>query len=86
MLQIRGGRGKSLESLEGESSGGCGGTSSFTGEWGRRCFEDGDITPTNECSNLVVIHQGGGTLPRPRALLKPRPQAKIAPTLCIHPQ
>ncbi|XP_066907168.1 uncharacterized protein ckn isoform X2 [Halyomorpha halys] len=84
--QIRGGRGKSLESLEGEpSTTGVGGTSSFTGEWGRRCFEDGDITPTNENSCLITLHQGGGTLPRPRALMKPRPQAKIAPTLCFQP-
>ncbi|XP_024084057.1 uncharacterized protein LOC106661088 isoform X3 [Cimex lectularius] len=83
-IQIRGGRGKSLESLEGGEEGNNGigvGTSSFTGQWnvgGRRCFEDGDITPTNE---VFPLHQGGGTLPRPRALLKPRPQAKIAPTL-----
>ncbi|XP_066907167.1 uncharacterized protein ckn isoform X1 [Halyomorpha halys] len=85
-IKIRGGRGKSLESLEGEpSTTGVGGTSSFTGEWGRRCFEDGDITPTNENSCLITLHQGGGTLPRPRALMKPRPQAKIAPTLCFQP-
>ncbi|XP_073976891.1 CRK like proto-oncogene, adaptor protein isoform X5 [Rhodnius prolixus] len=89
---IRGGRGKSLESLEGGDGDimvPVGGTSSFTGtgggssQWGgaRRSFEDGDITPTNE---VFPLHQGGGTLPRPRALLKPRPQAKIAPTLCFN--
>ncbi|XP_073976890.1 CRK like proto-oncogene, adaptor protein isoform X4 [Rhodnius prolixus] len=91
-LTIRGGRGKSLESLEGGDGDimvPVGGTSSFTGtgggssQWGgaRRSFEDGDITPTNE---VFPLHQGGGTLPRPRALLKPRPQAKIAPTLCFN--
>lgn len=86
-IQIRGGRGKSLESLEGEPFGRSGPMTSFTtftGEWGRRCYEDGDITPTNKCNTTILLHQGGGTLPRPRALLKPRPQAKIAPTLCIH--
>uniref|UniRef100_A0A0A9ZHV5 Caskin-2 n=1 Tax=Lygus hesperus TaxID=30085 RepID=A0A0A9ZHV5_LYGHE len=86
-IKIRGIRGKSLESLEGGeadcNSGVVGGTSSFTGagQWvhgSRRCFEDGDITPTNE---VFPLHQGGGTLPRPRALLKPRPQAKLAPAL-----
>ncbi|BET02768.1 SAM domain (Sterile alpha motif) [Nesidiocoris tenuis] len=69
-----------------------GGTSSFTGPLGtnglgsylntagsRRCFEDGDITPTNE---VFPMHQGGGTLPRPRALLKARPNQSKPPIHC----
>nr|XP_018915150.1 PREDICTED: caskin-2 isoform X2 [Bemisia tabaci] len=84
-IQIRGGRGKSLESLEDgmnnqRSLGG--GTSSFTqlpaAGW-RRSYDDGDITPTNE-SILVPMHEGGGTLPRPKGLVRPRPIAKIPAT------
>lgn len=76
----RGPRGKSLESLEDapltyppspapvshmESIG-----------WRPRCFEDGDMTPTNEVT--ATIEAGGGTLPRPRhCLVRPRPVAKV---------
>ncbi|XP_044008572.1 caskin-1 isoform X3 [Aphidius gifuensis] len=82
----RGPRGKSLESLEDapltfppspapishiESIG-----------WRSRCFEDGDVTPTNEVSSMIetasVGSGGGGTLPRPRhCLVRPRPVAKF---------
>lgn len=59
-----------------------GGTSSFTqlpaAGW-RRSYDDGDITPTNE-SILVPMHEGGGTLPRPKGLVRPRPIAKIPAT------
>ncbi|KAJ8898042.1 hypothetical protein PR048_003402 [Dryococelus australis] len=81
--RIRGVRGKSLESLED-------GTErthhTFSAEntqtfyyqqqlgWRPRSYDDGDITPTNEA---VVLHEGGGTLPRPRGLVRPRPVAKI---------
>ncbi|KAL1131174.1 hypothetical protein AAG570_012410 [Ranatra chinensis] len=79
-IKIRGVRGKSLESLEGgDVSGSSGTTTGSGGEQLRRCYEDGDVTPTNETTSYP-LHQGGGTLPRPRALLRPRPQAKIAPT------
>ncbi|CAH0750700.1 unnamed protein product [Diatraea saccharalis] len=79
--QIRHPRGKSLESLEDPSE-----RSSHTtfspeagfyyggGQW-RRSYDDGDITPTNDSS-----YEGGGTLPRPRGLVRPRPVAKIAAT------
>ncbi|EEB16625.1 ankyrin repeat-containing protein, putative [Pediculus humanus corporis] len=99
-IKIRGGRGKSLESLEdGERMGGTHHTfssentgtfyynnSNFNtgnnlqvhcGGW-RRSYEDGDITPTNEA--IVALHEGGGTLPRPRGLVRPRPVAKIPAT------
>lgn len=94
-IKIRGARGKSLESLEeGINSlstcggGVVGGTSSFTnpadyptspsglGGW-RRSYDDADITPTNE---NVPVHQGGGTLPRPRGLVRPRLIAKVPAT------
>lgn len=80
-LQIRHPRGKSLESLEDPSE-----RSSHTtfspdagfyyggGQW-RRSYDDGDITPTNDSS-----YEGGGTLPRPRGLVRPRPVAKIQAT------
>ncbi|XP_039289747.1 caskin-2 isoform X2 [Nilaparvata lugens] len=93
--QIRGGRGKSLESLEEgmNNGGGCGGgntvaggTSSFVpppmpppAGWRPRSYDDGDITPTNE---QLPLHEGGGTLPRPRGLVRPRPIAKIPATFC----
>ncbi|XP_073945553.1 CRK like proto-oncogene, adaptor protein isoform X2 [Choristoneura fumiferana] len=79
--QIRHPRGKSLESLEDPSE-----RSSHTtfspdagfyyggGQW-RRSYDDGDITPTNDSS-----YEGGGTLPRPRGLVRPRPVAKIQAT------
>ncbi|XP_046659983.1 uncharacterized protein LOC124353947 isoform X2 [Homalodisca vitripennis] len=82
--QIRGGRGKSLESLE-EGMAGGGGTSSFAPStppppgWRPRSYDDGDITPTNEA---LPLHEGGGTLPRPRGLVRPRPVAKIPATFC----
>lgn len=44
------------------------------GGWRPRSYDDGDITPTNEA---VPLHEGGGTLPRPRGLVRPRPVAKI---------
>ncbi|XP_075230540.1 CRK like proto-oncogene, adaptor protein isoform X2 [Lycorma delicatula] len=96
-IKIRGGRGKSLESLEegmsgggggvvgGLGVGGLGGTSSFVpampppAGWRPRSFDDGDITPTNES---LPLHEGGGTLPRPRGLVRPRPVAKIPATFC----
>ncbi|XP_026751357.2 caskin-2 isoform X2 [Galleria mellonella] len=79
--QIRHPRGKSLESLEDPSER----TSHTTfspdagfyyggGQW-RRSYDDGDITPTNDSS-----YEGGGTLPRPRGLVRPRPVAKIQAT------
>lgn len=42
--------------------------------WRRGSFDDGDITPTNES---YVEVEGGGTLPRPKVSIKPRPVAKI---------
>ncbi|KAK7868695.1 hypothetical protein R5R35_008223 [Gryllus longicercus] len=95
--QIRGGRGKSLESLEdaGERERAAGAAChTFSAEhthtfyyaahmapgpcgWRPRSYDDGDITPTNEA---VALHEGGGTLPRPRGLVRPRPVAKIAAT------
>ncbi|XP_060802772.1 uncharacterized protein LOC106142488 isoform X2 [Amyelois transitella] len=79
--QIRHPRGKSLESLEDPSER----TSHTTfspeagfyyggGQW-RRSYDDGDITPTNDNA-----YEGGGTLPRPRGLVRPRPVAKIQAT------
>ncbi|XP_043280519.1 caskin-1 isoform X2 [Venturia canescens] len=47
--------------------------------WRPRCFEDGDLTPTNEAATSVDA--GGGTLPRPRhCLVRPRPVAKVTAT------
>ncbi|XKL66974.1 hypothetical protein PGB90_010394 [Kerria lacca] len=86
--QIRSSRGKSLESLkEGSNNNTIGGTSSFLPGvpqhlpvfgWKYRSYDDGDITPTNE---TLMFHEGGGTLPRPRGLVRPRPVAKIPATL-----
>lgn len=84
-IKIRGGRGKSLESLEEGMTGSGGGTSSFAPAtppppgWRPRSYDDGDITPTNEA---LPLHEGGGTLPRPRGLVRPRPIAKIPATFC----
>ncbi|XP_047109502.1 caskin-2 isoform X5 [Schistocerca piceifrons] len=85
--QIRGGRGKSLESLEDGNERthhtfSADNTQTFyyqhavhgPGGWRPRSYDDGDITPTNEA---VALHEGGGTLPRPRGLVRPRPVAKI---------
>ncbi|XP_025413890.1 uncharacterized protein LOC112686008 isoform X2 [Sipha flava] len=77
-------RGKSLESLH-ENTSTNGGTSSFVGppQWRhqQKSFEDGDLTPTNE---TTILHECGGTLPRPRGLVKPRLVAKI-PALLSQP-
>ncbi|XP_068084564.1 caskin-2 isoform X2 [Anabrus simplex] len=86
-IKIRGGRGKSLESLEDSSERthhtfSAENTQTFyyqqmapgPGGWRPRSYDDGDITPTNEA---VALHEGGGTLPRPRGLVRPRPVAKI---------
>ncbi|XP_065218052.1 uncharacterized protein ckn isoform X3 [Planococcus citri] len=88
-IKIRNPRGKSLESLkDGTNNVATNGTSSFVPGvpqqlpvfgWKYRSYDDGDITPTNE--NLT-FHEGGGTLPRPRGLVRPRPVAKIPATLC----
>lgn len=43
--------------------------------WRPRSYDDGDITPTNESG---LFYEGGGTLPRPRGVIRPRPVAKIA--------
>ncbi|XP_060861317.1 uncharacterized protein LOC132938479 isoform X3 [Metopolophium dirhodum] len=71
-------RGKSLESLHENINSTTGGTSSFVGppQWRhqQKSFEDGDLTPTNETS---ILHECGGTLPRPRGLVKPRLIAKV---------
>ncbi|XP_022830493.1 caskin-2 isoform X3 [Spodoptera litura] len=79
-IQIRHPRGKSLESLEDPSERASHTTFSPEagfyyggGQW-RRSYDDGDITPTNDS------YEGGGTLPRPRGLVRPRPVAKIAAT------
>ncbi|XP_050345868.1 caskin-1 isoform X3 [Nymphalis io] len=78
--QIRHPRGKSLESLEDPSERASHTTFSpeaglyYGGQW-RRSYDDGDITPTNDSS-----YEGGGTLPRPRGLVRPRPVAKIQAT------
>lgn len=66
------------------AGGGGGGTSSFVTPapppgWRHRSYDDGDITPTNE---TLPLHEGGGTLPRPRGLVRPRPIAKIPATFC----
>ena len=92
-FQIRGARGKSLESLEGQGEEQQSYTTFSTAEvqihrpmvlapgpgpacWRPRSYDDGDITPTNEMA-MAVLHEGGGTLPRPRGLAKPRPVAKV---------
>ncbi|PSN33293.1 hypothetical protein C0J52_21155 [Blattella germanica] len=91
MSKIRGGRGKSLESLEDSTERthhtfSAENTQTFyyqqhqltpapSGGWRPRSYDDGDITPTNEAA--VALHEGGGTLPRPRGLVRPRPVAKI---------
>ncbi|XP_022920886.2 caskin-2 isoform X3 [Onthophagus taurus] len=81
---IRTGRGKSLESLEDpterthhtfcpENTQ----TFYYTQQgmaWRPRSYDDGDITPTNESG---LLYEGGGTLPRPRGVIRPRPIAKI---------
>ncbi|XP_045772207.1 caskin-2 isoform X2 [Maniola jurtina] len=78
--QIRHPRGKSLESLEDPAERTSHTTFSpeagfyYGGQW-RRSYDDGDITPTNDSS-----YEGGGTLPRPRGLVRPRPVAKIQAT------
>lgn len=86
-FQVGNPRGKSLESLK-EGANNMGGTSSFLPGvpqqlpvfgWKYRSYDDGDITPTNE---TLAFHEGGGTLPRPRGLVRPRPVAKIPATLC----
>ncbi|XP_045463505.1 caskin-1 isoform X3 [Harmonia axyridis] len=83
-IKIRTGRGKSLESLEDPNERT---HHTFTSEntqtfyyqqpigWRPWSYDDGDITPTNES---VILYEGGGTLPRPRGVIKPRPVAKIA--------
>lgn len=87
VFQIRTGRGKSLESLEDPSERA---QRTFSPDhqhtfyyhpqppmagWRPRSYEDGDITPTNEPG---LLYEGGGTLPRPRGVIRPRPVAKIA--------
>ncbi|XP_048482825.1 caskin-2 isoform X3 [Plutella xylostella] len=78
-IQIRHPRGKSLESLEDPSERGSHTTFSpegfYYGQQWRRSYDDGDITPTNDNA-----YEGGGTLPRPRGLVRPRPVAKITAT------
>lgn len=83
-IKIRTGRGKSLESLEDPSERthhtfSAENTQTFYYQqpigWRTRSYEDGDITPTNETS---LLYEGGGTLPRPRGVIRPRPIAKIA--------
>ncbi|XP_075973814.1 CRK like proto-oncogene, adaptor protein isoform X2 [Anticarsia gemmatalis] len=75
--QIRHPRGKSLESLEDPAERASHSTftdaGAYCGSW-RRSYDDGDITPTNDAA-----YEGGGTLPRPRGLVRPRPVAKIPP-------
>ncbi|KAJ8925124.1 hypothetical protein NQ315_001306 [Exocentrus adspersus] len=83
-IKIRTGRGKSLESLEDPNERthhtfSPDNTQTFYTHqqpigWRIRSFEDGDITPTNETS---LLYEGGGTLPRPRGVIRPRPIAKI---------
>jgi len=58
--------------------------------WRQRSYEDGDVTPVSEHGHPLPgsgqphsnHHQGhvpgGGTLPRPRGTVKPRPVAKIS--------
>ncbi|XP_015833615.1 caskin-2 isoform X2 [Tribolium castaneum] len=82
--QIRTGRGKSLESLEDPNERthhtfSAENTQTFYYQqpigWRTRSYDDGDITPTNETG---LLYEGGGTLPRPRGVIRPRPIAKIA--------
>ncbi|CAH1110246.1 unnamed protein product [Psylliodes chrysocephalus] len=87
-IKIRTGRGKSLESLEDPNERT---HHTFTAEntqtfycqqpigWRIRSYEDGDITPTNE---TALLYEGGGTLPRPRGIIRPRPIAKITAKAC----
>ncbi|CAH0545872.1 unnamed protein product [Brassicogethes aeneus] len=84
-IQIRTGRGKSLESLEDPNERthhtfNAENTQTFyyqqpMGGWRPRSYDDGDITPTNESG---LMYEGGGTLPRPKGVIRPRPIAKIA--------
>lgn len=83
-IKIRTGRGKSLESLEDPNERthhtfSPENTQTFYYQqpvgWRPWSYDDGDITPTNES---VIMYEGGGTLPRPRGIIKPRPIAKIA--------
>ncbi|XP_034247597.1 caskin-2 isoform X2 [Thrips palmi] len=87
-IKIRGGRGKSLESLEDGSevthhTFSPENTQTFYYQhaqpavpgW-RRSYDDGDLTPTNELASMA-LHEGGGTLPRPRGPGRPRPVAKV---------
>lgn len=50
--------------------------------WRQRSYEDGDVTPVSEHSHQLLPQgqnvPGGGTLPRPRGTVKPRPVAKIS--------
>uniref|UniRef100_A0A0N8C2S3 Caskin-1 n=1 Tax=Daphnia magna TaxID=35525 RepID=A0A0N8C2S3_9CRUS len=50
--------------------------------WRQRSYEDGDVTPVSEHSHHLLPQgqnvPGGGTLPRPRGTVKPRPVAKIS--------
>ena len=53
--------------------------------WRQRSYEDGDVTPVSEHGKPLPGHHqnqvhvpGGGTLPRPRGTVKPRPVAKIS--------
>ncbi|XP_026468400.1 uncharacterized protein LOC113372293 [Ctenocephalides felis] len=108
-IQIRQGRGKSLESLEDTERGpvthltftneggpqalyvsgaGPGMPSSIMlsgGQQWRRSYDDGDITPTNEAS-ILASYEGGGTLPRPRGFVRPRPVAKVTGNTKAVPQ
>ncbi|RZC42548.1 caskin-1 [Asbolus verrucosus] len=82
-IKIRTGRGKSLESLEDPTERthhtfSAENTQTFYYQqpigWRTRSYDDGDITPTNETG---LLYEGGGTLPRPRGVIRPRPIAKI---------
>ncbi|KAL1517015.1 hypothetical protein ABEB36_000836 [Hypothenemus hampei] len=83
-IKIRTGRGKSLESLEDPTERthhtfSPENTQTFyynqpLGGYRPRSYDDGDITPTNETG---LLYEGGGTLPRPRGIIRPRPIAKI---------
>ncbi|EFX61019.1 hypothetical protein DAPPUDRAFT_122625 [Daphnia pulex] len=50
--------------------------------WRQSSYEDGDVTPVSEHSHHLLPQgqnvPGGGTLPRPRGTVKPRPVAKIS--------
>ncbi|KAK3920860.1 Caskin-2 [Frankliniella fusca] len=87
-IKIRGGRGKSLESLEDSNevthhTFSPENTQTFYYQhaqpmqhgW-RRSYDDGDLTPTNELASMA-LHEGGGTLPRHRGPGRPRPVAKV---------